>query len=189
MELNTEPFENTVRSGELRTTKKRLTTKRLRHIAEAKNALVKGWKEGVSIESDSGGTVTEIMQEIAVARFRLARDHLGHAKRLVHLKPPEYRPAVSRFYYAMYHAMRACVYIHYEGDDHNAHNVLPLKVPADFPQSDWQTRLKDAHFSRNMADYDPYPMPWKKIADKLGNDADELLKDARKYLKDGGCDI
>jgi hypothetical protein len=89
----------------------------------------------------------------------------------------------------MYHAMRACAYLYHKGDDHNAHVVLPLKIPGDFPAAHWQTRLKEAHLARNMADYDPYPMPWGKLVNKLQQDADDLIKDARTYLKNRGCKI
>jgi uncharacterized protein (UPF0332 family) len=167
---------------------KRFPTRRLRRIAEAKGSLINAWKEGASIEADSGETVDDLMRRIATDRLRLARIHKRHAQAFISMTPPQYRSGVSRFYYAMYHAMRACAYLYHKGDDHNAHADLPLKIPQDFPtSSQWQTKLKEAHLARNMADYDPYPMDWKTVVRTLGQDADDLIAAARIYLKNMGC--
>ncbi len=40
-------------------------------------------------------------------------------------RPPMRRVAVGRYYYAMYHAMRAVVYFRTPGDDHEQHSDLP----------------------------------------------------------------
>ncbi len=84
---------------------------------------------------------------------------MQHADRLMRARPPMCRVAVGRYYYGMYHAMRAVVYFHVTGDDHEQHSVLPRSMPADFPDADfWKNALKDARLRRNEADYDPYPM-------------------------------
>jgi hypothetical protein len=95
----------------------------------------------------------------------------------------------------MYHSMRACVYIHHHGDDHQWHTDLPKKVPPDFdpdPTVNWQNKMKDAREVRNSADYDPYPKAdsaWKRHAESLKADAGLLILLSRKYLLDRGCKI
>jgi hypothetical protein len=90
----------------------------------------------------------------------------------------------------MYQAMRAAVYIAHGGDDHEEHSKLPSHVPTDFPEQDWQTRLKDARLVRNDADYDPYPVAnrdWAKRAKTMKNEAEILLRLTRAYLNGKGC--
>jgi hypothetical protein len=92
----------------------------------------------------------------------------------------------------MYHAMRPCAFLFYQGDDHEEHSQLPLHIPADFPDKSWQSRLKDARLARNVADYDPYPLKgggWKKQALTLDSDSEQLVVQARAYLKSNGCKI
>jgi uncharacterized protein (UPF0332 family) len=102
-----------------------------------------------------------------------------------------YRFAVTRFYYAMYHSMRAVMYLEYDGDDHEQHNVLPTKEVAGIAQATgWQNKLKDARTYRNQADYDPYPRSdsaWREIARELQTSARELLALSRTYLLAKGC--
>ena len=107
-------------------------------------------------------------------------------------RPALYRSAISRYYYAMYHAMRACVFISNSGDEHEEHSRLPLQVPSNFDPAgrDWQAKLKSARLDRNRADYEPYPKEnnaWRKTALALQSDASELLKVARHYLRSKGC--
>jgi hypothetical protein len=93
----------------------------------------------------------------------------------------------------MYHAMRACVFISNEGDEHQEHSKLPLHVPVDFDIGvDWQNKLKDARLSRNRADYEAYPktdLAWRKTAEALRRDADLLIVASNKYLKAKGCQL
>jgi hypothetical protein len=90
----------------------------------------------------------------------------------------------------MYHAMRSCVFIFHDGDDHQEHSVLPLHIPQDFDSGvDWQNKLKNARLARNKADYEPYPKSdraWQKTAATIKNDADLLLTASRNYLKSKG---
>lgn len=105
--------------------------------------------------------------------------------------PPLYRDAVSRFYYGMYHGLRAVSYHFHGGDDHEAHSELPRYVPAGFPDADlWSNRLKSARERRNSADYDPHPASpaaWRLIAEELETHATELIATVRHHLRAEGC--
>ncbi|MBI1927864.1 hypothetical protein HYR99_26945 [Candidatus Poribacteria bacterium] len=106
-------------------------------------------------------------------------------------KPPLYRNAISRYYYSMYHAMRACVFVFHGGDDYQEHSKLQSHIPNDFPTgSNWKNILKNARELRNRADYEPYPKSnttWKQYALSLKNDADLFLSSTRTYLQNKGC--
>lgn len=83
------------------------------------------------------------------------------------------------------------MYLEYDGDDHEQHNVLPTKDVAGIPQATgWQNKLKDARTYRNQADYDPYPRAdaaWQDAAIELQTNARQLLALSRAYLSAKGC--
>ena len=113
---------------------KALPDKRLIRLAEATNAQINHWKEGVSLQKDSGRTIPELISKAAADRWHFAYEHRHDANKLLNSKPPLYRSAVSRYYYSMYHAMRACVFVSHQGDDHEQHSELPkykLSFPSD----------------------------------------------------------
>jgi len=95
--------------------------------------------------------------------------------------------AVSRSYYAMYHAMRAAAFVFHGGDDHQEHQTLPGKAPDDMQTRDlWSNKLKDARERRNAADYDPYPKSetaWRLPALDLVAEARRFVGEVRTYLK------
>jgi len=169
----------------------RLPRKRLLRISQAKKSDVSSWMEGVSIEQASGETVSKVILSVAADRWGLGFEQRRQANKLMTTRPPLYRNAVSRYYYAMYHAMRACCYVSHGGDDHQDHRELPQHIPGDFaPAEDWQSKLKNARTVRNQADYDPYPKSdraFRTYALALKNDADRLLTLTRNYLRSKGC--
>jgi uncharacterized protein (UPF0332 family) len=168
-----------------------LPNERLLRVSQATKTSIDNWKEGVSLEQGSARTISELKILVVQDRWSLSLEHRRHANRLLASRPPLYRSAVSRYYYAMYHAMRSCVYVSHGGDDHEGHSKLPQNIPADFaPGEDWQTKLKDARLTRNNADYDPYPKSDKAFRNKalsLKSDCDRLLMLARNYLRERGC--
>ena len=107
---------------------KALPDKRLIRLTEATNKQINGWKEGVSLQKDSGRTIPELMSKAAADRWHFAYEHRHNANKLLKSKPPLYRSAISRFYYSMYHAMRACVFVSHQGDDYEQHGALPKYV-------------------------------------------------------------
>ena len=169
---------------------KALPDKRLIRLAEATNVEINYWKEGVSLQKDSGRTIRELISKAAADRWHFAYEHRHNANKLLKSRPPLYRSAISRYYYSMYHAMRACVFVSHGGDDHKNHGKLPLHIPGDFPSgANWQNMLRNARVLRNRADYEPYPksnMAWKQDALELKQDADLLLFTTRTYLQNKG---
>ena len=169
---------------------KALPDKRLIRLAEATNVEINYWKEGVSLQKDSGRTIRELISKAAADRWHFAYEHRHDANKLLNSKPPLYRSAVSRYYYSMYHAMRACVFVSHQGDDHEQHSELP-KYKLSFPSDlNWQNILKDARELRNRADYEPYPKSnkaWRLHALRLKKNADLLLSTTRTYLQNKGC--
>lgn len=100
---------------------------------------------------------------------------------------------MSRYYYCLYHATRACAFIYHKGDDFEEHSVLPLNLPKDFdPGTNWQNKLKNARLLRNRADYEAYPKSdraWRRHAGIIKIDGDELLSKAKIYLTGKGCTL
>jgi uncharacterized protein (UPF0332 family) len=164
---------------------------RMVRVATAKKQRLLDWQEGVSLESAAVRTIEELRQRAVADRLELAYDFRRRANRVMVGNPPLYRDAVSRYYYAMYHAMRAVVYFVERGDDHQEHRDLPPMTPDDFPQaSNWRNELKSARQRRNSADYDPYPKAnnaWRATAEELQSCANALLPLCRAYLLGRGC--
>ncbi|MEU9965131.1 HEPN domain-containing protein [Streptomyces malaysiensis] len=136
-------------------------------------------------------SITDLQQQACLDRIELAKNFLIAGDKLMKARPALYRSAVSRYYYAMYHAARAVAYFYHGGDDHESHSKLPKAIPGDFADSAvWQNQLKDARSRRNEADYDPYPTDthsWRRVAKDLQVKAPSLLSLADTYLKQKGC--
>ena len=168
-----------------------LPNDRLNRLVKSKQQQIKDWKEGVSLQFDSGQTISQLINNAAADRWWFAYENRHNANKLLKSKPPLYRSAISRYYYAMYHAMRACVFINHQGDDFEQHSLLPQYVPNGFPPGhNWQNMLKDARDLRNRADYEPYPKSntsWRPDALQLKKDADLFLFETRTYLRSKGC--
>jgi len=144
------------------------------------------------LESDSGKAISFLLCGVAADRWKLAYALRAQANRL--FTAQHLRSAISRYYYAMYHSMRACVFVHHEGDDHQKHSELPKHIPPAFDPlgTDWQTKLKDARLLRNRVDYEAYPKSekaWKTDAEGIRLDAKLLLSVSRTYLISKGCTL
>jgi uncharacterized protein (UPF0332 family) len=112
------------------------------------------------------------------------------SRRAARARPADWRTAISRAYYCLYHIFRAVVFYSSGGDDHEKHPELPKHIPADFPDSaNWSNKLKSARLERNKADYEPQATTaesGKEIMRSLIVDAEGLLPIARQYLRDRG---
>lgn len=163
----------------------------LLRLSQAKKTDIESFKEGLYLEKASGLSIDELRLQACADRLQLAESFLGAADRLMRSRPPMLRVAVGRYYYAMYHAMRAVVYFQTPGDDHEQHSILPGRAPGDFPNVDyWKNELKNARLRRNQADYDPYPAAdqgFRDLATALRRQAHALLTEARSYLHLKGC--
>lgn len=166
-------------------------TRRLLRVSKAPRELLANWSEGTSLASAFGLSIEHLKLKAAAERWKLALEHRREGRKLLLLPEPPYRAVVSRFYYVMYHAMRASCYLYHGGDDYEAHSVLPLNLPADFPNAaTWKNTLKNARLTRNAADYDPYPksqLVWQRRAKDMTSDADRLVAEVRAYLRKKGC--
>jgi uncharacterized protein (UPF0332 family) len=163
----------------------------LLRVSQAKKRDIGLWAEAVYLETSTGRTLEELRQRTAADRWAFALAFRRQGDRMLSAAPPFYRDAVSRFYYSMYHAMRAVVFFAEQGDDHQEHKALPGRTPSDFTDAAlWQNALKDARERRNAADYDPYPKAdtaYKGSAQKLQQQASELVALSRDYLRTKGC--
>ena len=170
-----------------------LQPKRLLRVGKATHQLLQDWTEGVSLYRDSGLPIESLALRVASDRWVLAAAQRRDGNKLLGLSQPACRCSVSRYYYAMYHCMRAAAYVYHGGDDYQAHSKLPQHVPKDFPDcDDWANRLKNARLTRNAADYDPYPKSdkaWRRRASEIKSDADALLRVTREYLRERGCTL
>lgn len=163
----------------------------LRRVVEASKIQLAAYKEGVYLTTTSGWSIDDLRHEATSDRMELARHFLGVGDKLLRVRPAQHRSAISRYYYCMYHALRAVVFFQHEGDDHESHSALPGHVPKDFPNSAvWSNDLKSARENRNSADYDPYPpahTSWQAMAKDLGLQAPSLLAISEAYLRGKGC--
>lgn len=163
----------------------------LLRISKSVNSNLKAFKSGVHLEASTGRTIDDLHQQACADRLNLALDFVDAADRLMRARPPMYRVAVGRYYYSMYHAMRAVSYFRHFGDDYEQHSALPAKTPADFNRrAYWENELKDARLRRNEADYDPYPSSdssFRAVAASLQASARQLAVEARNYLTTKGC--
>jgi uncharacterized protein (UPF0332 family) len=164
---------------------------RLLRMVKAARATLNGYKEGVNLEAVTGRTIEDLRQQACADRLVLGNKFLQVADRMTKARPPMFRIAVGRYYYAMYHTMRAVAYFKHGGDDYEKHSVLPTKTPPDFTQSAyWENELKDARYKRNEADYDPYPVEdreFRATALQLQTTAHALRLEAITYLQTNGC--
>lgn len=160
-------------------------------MSESQQKQLLAFREGVYLETSSGQTIDELRDQACADRIALAEHFLAAGDKMMRSRPPEYRSAISRFYYSMYHAMRAVAFYAHGGDDHQEHRILPQKTPSDFPSSaQRENDLKDARTTRNSADYDPYPSDitaHRAAAKRLQPLAQSLIPDVRTYLKSKGC--
>ena len=163
----------------------------LRRVAAANKNQLAAYKEGVYITTVSGLSVDDLRHEATVNRLDLAKHFLDAGNKLFRSRPSQHRSSISRYYYSMYHTLRAVVFFRHEGDDYESHGTLHAQVPQDFPNAAmWTNDFKSARENRNSADYDPYPPAhsnWKAIAKNLSLQAPTLLAVAESYLKGKGC--
>lgn len=121
----------------------------------------------------------EMLNRVVTDRLALAGLHLRVGDLM--LDAGQYRTSISRHYYAMYHAGRAIVFLDISGDDHEKHAVLPRHLPTDLPNTEaWQIELNEARLTRNMADYDLYPI----LASAWHDDATNLSVKAAQFIAD-----
>ena len=155
-------------------------------ISKSDQERLRNFADGAQFVRRSRVSIKRLQVRVANDRLKLVRLQLRDAEAANAAAPQLSRTAVSRAYYAMYHAARAATYLSFGGDDHEKHSMLPTKLPLDFPNSDiWKNKLKNARLERNRADYDPYPLgdaSFVAICPGLISEAKELIKVTKQYL-------
>jgi uncharacterized protein (UPF0332 family) len=163
----------------------------LLRISKADKKTLGIFAEGIYLGSYSSNRLSDLQQESCVGRLELAKHFLLAGDRSIRARPADYRTAISRYYYSMYHGVRSVVFFAFGGDDHESHSTLSKHLPNDFTDSaQWQNALKDARSYRNEADYEPYPSDrrvWRASAAHLSAQAPTLLRLCEEYLKKKGC--
>jgi uncharacterized protein (UPF0332 family) len=157
----------------------------LLHIATSKSAAISAIPQG-------GGRyrfpLAQLKQQVVMDRLLLAGEHLRSGDHL--LFSTRYRSAISRHYYAMYHAARAIVFAENGGDDYERHNILPRNLPPSLPDSTTrESELTDARLLRNQADYDAYPLnetEWESDARALAVTAANFLQECESFASTNG---
>ncbi|MGW3460731.1 HEPN domain-containing protein [Streptomyces olivaceoviridis] len=157
----------------------------LLHISTSKSAAISAIPTG-------GGRypfpIAQLLQQVVVDRLLLAGEHLRAGDQL--LFSAQYRSAISRHYYAMYHAARAIVFAEKKGDDHERHHILPRNLPSTLLDSSVrESELTDARLLRNQADYDAYPVnetEWENDARTLAVTAANFLQTCESFASTNG---
>jgi uncharacterized protein (UPF0332 family) len=165
----------------------------LLNISKYKKNQIDWLRNGIRIEHVAGQTIGDLISQACVSRHFLAEHFLKSAAMLLKLKPARHRDAISRAYYAMYHAARAVVYLVNQGDDHQEHDQLYKHLPSDFPNADtWKNELKEARLKRNEADYDFFPksnLSFRSASLSLFAKAKEFHSECENYLQNRGCPL
>jgi uncharacterized protein (UPF0332 family) len=168
-------------------------TDHLRGFATAKKRDLDRFDQAVMLQEVFRCSIGELRLRVVRDRIGLARHCLTTAKRALRHRPISYRLVVGRSYYAMYHAVRAVVFLSHGGDDHEAHDKLPGQLPNDFTdRANWENVLKTARLDRNRADYDPYPkkdVAFRDTAYETCRAAQDLIQECRSYLRSKGCQV
>ncbi|WP_131831968.1 hypothetical protein [Mycobacteroides abscessus] len=164
---------------------------RLQRVSEADQALLKHFAEGESLATTFGRSIEDIRHQAAADRLKLGEHFLRIGKRVSNTPNRDWRSVIGRYYYAMYHSMRAVAFYTHGGDDHQAHSKLAQKIPTDFPNRILRANeLKDARTRRNEADYDLFPKGsphFRTNAIYLAPIAVQFVSECRAYMQQKGC--
>lgn len=172
---------------------RRPTDRDLLALSKSSAETINNFRRGAHLAARYGQGIDQLVEVACRDRFSLGRHALNCAASALRSPNAQYRVAVGRAYYAMYHIARAVVYFVEGGDDHESHQEVPKHLPKDFPDRDrWENELKKARLERNRADYDPYPRRDSAFATNASSTvgiARQFLPLAKRYLVKKGCRI
>lgn len=166
---------------------------RLLRVSKGTQTILSNFAEGESLASHFGTTISDLKERATADRLKLGEHFLAVGNTMRRSRTRDWRSVIGRYYYAMYHAMRAVSFFSLGGDDSEAHSKLSGSIPTDFPLGSVRANeLKDARLRRNEADYDPYPYPsdvayFRSTAVSLDPVANNFVEECRAYLKNKGC--
>jgi uncharacterized protein (UPF0332 family) len=162
-------------------------------ISKGDAKTINHFRLGARLFQLSGIDIDQLSEGACRDRFRFAQETLRCARWALVSTKPQYRVALARSYYAMYHAARSVVFIAQGGDDYEAHTELPKHLPKDLPSRDqWENELKTARYERNRADYDPYPKSdtaFRATAEATLRTAETFFPVVKNYLKRKGVSL
>jgi uncharacterized protein (UPF0332 family) len=152
----------------------------MRHISTCK-------KVELAALPTSGGRypfpIIQLIQKATSDRLALAGEHLRAGDQLIFAL--QFRSAISRYYYAMYHAARSIVYAETRGDDYEKHHIVVRHLPSQMPNLvKREQQLTSARFLRNEADYDIYPFSvseWEGDARTLSITASDFVQACEEF--------
>jgi uncharacterized protein (UPF0332 family) len=156
-------------------------------VIKAKLNDIRSWKEGIALEKTCGVELSEFLIQLSEARLVLAREQKDDGDKLLKSKPPKFRSAISRYYYAMYNSLRASVFLDHQGDDFQEHSKLPSNLPSTLDlveTNDWGAILGNARDLRNKADYEPFVSntDWRLEAKKLKINCENAIKLSTSFV-------
>ncbi|WP_146247301.1 hypothetical protein [Micromonospora arborensis] len=132
--------------------------------------------------------VDDLIRQVTSDRLTLAGFHLRSGDHLTLIS--DFRSAISRYYYAMYHSARAVVFAEEKGDDFERHAELPRHLPKNMHgRAEREAALIDARLLRNEADYDCYPADpsiWQSDARSLAVIAASFVQSCEEFALSNG---
>ncbi|PQZ87145.1 hypothetical protein CQ016_09350 [Arthrobacter sp. MYb222] len=132
--------------------------------------------------------IDQLISQVVSDRLMLAGYHLQAGDGL--LINGNYRTAISRHYYAMYHAARAITFAANKGDDYQRHMDLPAHLPQELiDRQTLSAELTSARLLRNEADYDLYPVndgDWVSEARSLAGAASKFCEACENFALSEG---
>lgn len=122
-------------------------------------------------------------KEFIRLRIKLADDKLRLAKKL--LTDKEYRDAISRAYYAMYHIAKAILFL--KGKDPYTHRGVNIFFNKIFTKTKiidkkYSYMLARAQEKREDSDYDIIIEPTQKEAQETVKNAEEFIKKCKEII-------
>ena len=125
------------------------------------------------------------LKDLAKYRLEKAREDLARAKR--EFDADDYKLALNRSYYAIFHAIRAVnILDEFDSSKHSgviAHFNRYHVKNNDFP-SDVSKKIASAMIVRQASDYDDFFIATKKEAEKQVEVANEIVSLVENYLKE-----
>jgi uncharacterized protein (UPF0332 family) len=165
--------------------------RRLQRVSTRDKETLEKFREGESLSTAFGKSFEDVRHQAAADRLKLGEHFIRVANRMSNASRHDWRAVIGRYYYAMYHSMRAVSFYSHGGDDHQAHAKLPQMIPNDFPSRTLRANeLRDARTQRNEADYDLFPSGsphFRRNAIALAPTAAQFVLECRVYMKQKGC--
>ena len=129
-----------------------------------------------------------IIEEFTIQRYNLAQNFHESAKAILINADVDARNAISRNYYAMFHAARAVIFHFYRYDEEKHEEVV--KIIGNILGDGFRNQLRKWKENRNVADYSPFPkFNLMDYANKSTQEAEEFLNECKTFLSKRGVSL